>query len=261
MSYKLEALKAQAVCARSYAYRQMENYAYPKYRAHVNDSTDYQVYGNSKQADSAVKAVRQTAGETAKYKGKIATTYYYSTSSGRTTTTAAWGSTSSAATGYLKSVRVSGKNGDYEKNLPWYRWTVDVTAARLSTILYKNTGKDVGSIRKIYISKRGPGKVALELKVKGDKGNLTVKTENKIRSALAGDYDIRKQDGSKVKFRTLLPSAFITITKKNSQIHIRGGGFGHGIGMSQTGANEMAKQGKTYKEILKLFYSGITVEN
>ena len=261
VSYKLEALKAQAVCARSYAYRQMENYAYPKYRAHVNDSTDYQVYGNSKQADSAVKAVRQTAGETAKYKGKIATTYYYSTSSGRTTTTAAWGSTSSAATGYLKSVSVCGKNGDYEKNLPWYRWTVDVTAARLSTILYKNTGKDVGSIRKIYISKRGPGKVALELKVKGDKGNLTIKTENKIRSALAGDYDIRKQDGSKVKFRTLLPSAFITITKKKSQIHIRGGGFGHGIGMSQTGANEMAKQGKTYKEILKLFYSDITVEN
>lgn len=259
VSYKLEALKAQAVCARSYAYRQMENYAYPKYRAHVNDSTDYQVYGNSKQAASAVKAVRETAGETVKYKGKIATTYYYSTSSGRTTTTAAWGSGPSAATGYLKSVRVRGNKVDYEKNLPWYRWDIDISAARLSTILYMNTGKNVGSIRKVRISKRGPGKVALELKVKGSKGNLTVKTENKIRSALAGDYDICRQDGSKVKFRTLLPSAFITITKKKSRIHIQGGGFGHGIGMSQTGANEMAKQGKNYKEILKLFYSGVEV--
>ena len=41
-SYELEALKAQAVCARSYAYRQMESYGYPEYEAHVNDSTDYQ---------------------------------------------------------------------------------------------------------------------------------------------------------------------------------------------------------------------------
>ncbi len=144
-----------AGCLREkHAYRQMENYAYPKYRAHVNDSTDHQEYGNSKQADSAVKAVRQTAGETAKYKGKIATTYYYSTSSGRTTTTAAWGSTSSAATGYLKSVRVSGKNGDYEKNLPWYRWTVDVTAARLSTILCKKPDLCRKYPQDIYFKKR-----------------------------------------------------------------------------------------------------------
>ena len=41
---------------------------------------------------------------------------------------------------------------------------------------------------------------------------------------------------------------------------IKGGGFGHGIGMSQTGANEMAKKGKGYKEILALFYKDITVE-
>ena len=46
-SYELEALKAQAVCARSYAFRQMAEYGYPEYEAHVNDSTDYQVYGNS----------------------------------------------------------------------------------------------------------------------------------------------------------------------------------------------------------------------
>ena len=260
-SYQKEALKAQAICARSYAYRQIMDYAYPEYQAHVNDSTDYQVYNNSASQQAATEAVQETAGKVLKYNGNIITAYYYSTSCGKTTTMAAWGTKEKAENAYLQSVEVKDQTGDYEKNLPWYRWTVDVTAARLSTILYKNTGKDVGSIRKIYISKRGPGKVALELKVKGDKGNLTVKTENKIGSALAGDYDIRKQDGSKVKFRTLLPSAFITITKKNSQIHIRGGGFGHGIGMSQTGANEMAKQGKTYKEILKLFYSGITVEN
>ena len=59
-SYQKEALKAQAVCARNYAERQMEDYAYPEYQAHVNDSTDYQVY-NSAQQDTSTEAVRETA--------------------------------------------------------------------------------------------------------------------------------------------------------------------------------------------------------
>lgn len=78
-SYQKEALKAQAVCARNYAERQMEDYAYPEYQAHVNDSTDYQVYNNSAQQDASTEAVRETAGEVLKYKGNIVTTYYYST--------------------------------------------------------------------------------------------------------------------------------------------------------------------------------------
>ena len=63
-SYELEALKAQAVCARSYAYRQMKEYAYPEYEAHINDSTSYQVYNNSAQAKASSKAVEETAGQT-----------------------------------------------------------------------------------------------------------------------------------------------------------------------------------------------------
>ena len=58
----------------------------------------------------------------------------------------------------------------------------------------------------------------------------------------------------------LLPSAFITIKKSGDAFVIKGGGFGHGIGMSQNGANEMAKCGKDYREILTLFYQGVTVE-
>ena len=55
----------------------MEDYAYPEYQAHVNDSTDYQVYNNSAQQDASTEAVRETAGEVLKYKGNIVTTYYY----------------------------------------------------------------------------------------------------------------------------------------------------------------------------------------
>lgn len=260
-SYEIEALKAQAVCARSYAYRQMEEYSYPEYEAHVNDSTDYQVYNNSKQADSSSKAVEETKGQAVMYNGKVATTYYYSTSCGKTTTMEAWGTKPGKNNGYLKSVEVKGENGDYEKELPWYRWTASVPIETLSDLVGLNTGKDIGTLNKIKITKRGPGDVALEMKVSGNKGSVTVKTENKIRSALGGSgYTIKKQDGSKTDSRDLLPSAFFTIKKKGDCFVIEGGGFGHGIGMSQTGANEMAKQGKDYKEILTLFYNDITVE-
>lgn len=90
-SYQKEALKAQAICARSYAYRQIMDYAYPEYQAHVNDSTDYQVYNNSASQQAATEAVQETAGKVLKYNGNIITAYYYSTSCGKTTTMAAWG--------------------------------------------------------------------------------------------------------------------------------------------------------------------------
>ena len=87
-----------------------------------------------------------------------------------------------------------------------------------------------------------------------------MKTENKIRKALGGaGYRIVLQDGSVTKSRELLPSAFFTIEKSGDMFVIKGGGFGHGIGMSQNGANEMAKQGKNYREILELFYQDIEI--
>lgn len=259
-SYELEALKAQAVCARSYAYRQMESYGYPEYEAHVNDSTDYQVYGNSSPAESSSKAVKETAGQVVRYQGQIVTTYYYSTSSGETTSAEAWGSAPSEGNAYLQSVKVEGKDGAYEKDLPWYRWQAEVPVKTLSDAIGLNTGTDVGTLNELKVTKRGPGNVATELTAAGDKGSVTVKTENKIRTALRGNYEVTKQDGSASSCRKLLPSAFFTIERSGGSFVIRGGGFGHGIGMSQNGANEMAKQGKDYREILSLFYQGITIE-
>lgn len=260
-SYELEALKAQAVCARSYAYRQMESYGYPEYEAHVNDSTAYQVYGNSAPADSTREAVEATAGETVRYQGKVVTTYYYSTSCGRTTNVEAWGTTPSEANGYLQSVEVCGDHGDYEKDLPWYRWKATVSAETLSNLIGLNTGTDIGTASEIKVTKRGPGEVALAIQAVGSKGSVTVETENKIRRALGGEgYEIEKQDGSVAASAELLPSAFFTIESFGDTFVIQGGGYGHGIGMSQNGANEMAKQGMDYREILCLFYQNVTIE-
>ena len=90
---------------------------------------------------------------------------------------------------------------------------------------------------------------------------MTVETENKIRTALAGDYEIERQDGSRSKCSRLLPSAFITIEKSGNTFIISGGGFGHGIGMSQNGAKEMAGHGYSAGEILLYFYEDCSIQN
>lgn len=73
-------------------------------------------------------------------------------------------------------------------------------------------------------------------------------------------YEIKKQDGTVAQSGTLLPSAFFKVKKAGNIFKIIGGGYGHGIGMSQNGANEMAKTGKNYQEILQMFYPGTTIE-
>lgn len=259
-SYELEALKAQAVCARSYAFRQMTSYGYPEYEAHVNDSTDFQVYNNSERQENSTRAVAETEGQVVRYKGEIATTYYYSTSCGRTTSLEAWGTDPGGGGGYLQSVEVCGEQGDYEKDLPWYRWTAQVPVQTLSALVSANTGVQVGTLSSVEVTKRGPGDVALQIVASGDAGSVTVDTENKIRGALGGSgYTITKNDGSTSQSTALLPSAFFTIEKSGDTFVISGGGFGHGIGMSQNGANEMAKQGADYREILQMFYKDVEI--
>ena len=259
-SYHLEALKAQAVCARSYAEKQTRDYAYPQYQAHVDDSISFQVYGNSKEQESTIQAVNETRGEKVWHNGEVATTYYFSTSCGKTTSAQAWGSQPSEANSYLQARDIRGEAGYYEKSLPWYRWKATIPGKTLGALIQKNTGKEIGNLLDVEVTKRGPGEVALQITATGEKGSVTVDTENKIRSALGGEgYMIERNDGEKVKSKELLPSAFFTIRKDKEAYIIEGGGYGHGIGMSQNGANEMAKEGKTYREILETFYKEIEI--
>ena len=261
-SYELEALKAQAVCARSYAYNQSRDYAYPEYQAHVDDSTSFQVYGNSLEQESTIRAVNETCGEKIWYRNQVATAYYYSTSCGKTASITAWGSEMGDSNRYLQSISVCNKKGEaYESTLPWHRWTATVSERVMSDLVELNTGKEIGTLLNLAVTKQGDGGIVQELTVVGTMGKIVVKTENKIRSALGGSgYTIEKQDGTIVNSSKLLPSAFFTIEKKNGNYILHGGGYGHGIGMSQNGANEMAKQGETYKQILTFFYTGVTVE-
>src|SRR5699024_8719446 len=90
--YGLEALKAQAVCARSYAYKHMMKNSLSMLGAHVNDSAKYQVYNNLAEHELSTKAVDETMGQIMVSGEEVVEAYYFSTSCGHTTDADIWGS-------------------------------------------------------------------------------------------------------------------------------------------------------------------------
>ena len=94
---------------------------------------------------------------------------------------------------------------------------------------------------------------------------MEITYEHAIRTALNGKgQTILRTYGKDTTGGNMLPSGFFVVDKveedgKLTAFRFRGGGFGHGAGMSQNGANHMAEAGKTYEEILNLFYEGTTL--
>lgn len=90
-AFGMEALKAQAVCARSYVYRQMASEDYSDWHAQIDDSTNYQVYNKSEVVQDDIQAVEETAGEIMYVQDEIVNAYYFSSSFGRTSDMEIWG--------------------------------------------------------------------------------------------------------------------------------------------------------------------------
>ena len=312
-SYPLEALKAQAVCARTYAYGKMLHSGLPSFGAHVDDSTSFQVYNNIRENAETSRAVRETMGELLYAGEQPAQAYYYSTSCGFGTTAEIW-NTKPDALPYLKAKRISAYSedagakqnpeameqeaefrdflsktweGDYEKEEAWYRWNYqtslkpEILSERMqerqnsgkNQVLWKNEKgeyeehpvEDFTSVTGIETGVRGPGGVLEELLVHTDQGIYLVKGEYNIRYVLVGEAKkVLRQDESEVACNTLLPSAFLVIevVKDADNVvgyNMIGGGFGHGVGMSQNGARCMAQAGMKKEQILSFFYEGTTL--
>lgn len=324
-SYPGEALKAQAVCARTYAYGKMLHAAYPVYGAHVDDSTSYQVFNNIPEQEAATTAVKETHGQLLyTVSGELAETYYYSTSCGVGTTALVWKTESAGELDYLQARPInqkafsrseeesdqtqekelgeklkqeeafaefiSGKSADdFEVSEGWYRWSYQVKKLEpehiyealcnryeaghklvltLSDGEYKSKEiKSFTKVQDIFIEKRGPGGVADELVLVTDAGTYKVVSEYNIRYVLNdGESRVVRQDGSKVDSPRLLPSGFfvLNINKKKENVtgyNISGGGYGHGVGMSQNGARAMALNGYTAGQILGFFYTDCHIQN
>ncbi len=279
-NYEKEALKAQAICARTYAYIQIKENAYIQYGAHVDDSVNFQVYNNIQSNERTDEAIIDTYGQILTYQGEAVEAFYFSTSSGVTTDPAIWGS-DPADTPYLKSVelQIEKKNPSFPSELDYlafikdkeissfdaayafFRWNTIIDTTMLSD--YED---EVGAVTSVEVIKRGAGGVAHELKIVGSKGKYVVVGQNAIREALGNEkLEIVKNDGASVTGWSMLPSGFISLESigndenGNLRYKIYGGGFGHGVGMSQNGAQGMAKDGMNHVEILEFFYEGIQI--
>ena len=277
--YELEALKAQAVCARSYAYRQILLNGYASYGAHVDDSVSYQVYNNLPTDEKVIQAVNETAGKVLKFGEEVATTYYFSTSCGYTTNETIW-KNGTEENGYISGKLLNDSmarlelrkeeafrqfilNEEYEtydSGESWYRWDMSVPVEHISKTI--NSMEKIGDIKNIEVTERNDGGVVHKVLVTGEKGQLELIYEHAIRTALNGKGQIiHRTYGNDATGGTMLPSGFFVIDKVEENgtltaFRFRGGGFGHGAGMSQNGANHMAEAGKNYQEILELFYEG-----
>lgn len=307
--YPDEALKAQAVSARTYTYFHQQNYAYPEWKAHMDDSTSFQVYMNCEETQSAIRAVDATRNQVLTYGGKIVESFYYSTSGGYNGGARVWNDTASAADDYLietgKEIYASdseegeqayqqyidqGNEEDVEYEEAWYRWNyhkslegehVRKFLERLYTLSrsYPETVRirsrylssdqlpDEDAVRDIRILNRRKSGMAAGIMIETEHFRVSVMSQHTIRQALGGAQDVvTKKDGSSYIMGDLLPSAYFYIEKiydnneekgdNLKQIILHGAGFGHGCGMSQNGAKNLAARGLTAGEILAYYYNG-----
>lgn len=322
-SYPMEALKAQAVCARTYGYRYILHAGVPELGAHVDDTTAYQVYHNTGENSATTQAVKETDGIMLTCQGEPAQNYYYSTSCGVGTDTGIWKTGGDSDTSYMQAQRLNHTvlekydeeddsdmkdeaqtsiiiedlrqedvfrqfisavgEEDLEKDEPWYRWTYQVDEidqdamldrlkeryqATPEAVLTKTEGgyyvsepvEELEEICQIAVVKRGAGGVADELEIITKEKTYKIIAEYNIRYILCDRRsEVVRQDGTTVLPKLLLPSGFFVIETGKSDGNVVGytligGGYGHGVGMSQNGAKALGEEGVTYAQILDVFF-------
>lgn len=315
-SWELEALKSQAVAARTYAYYEIYNKSYIDKGYIVDDSEVSQVYNNLKQNEKVSKAVEETKGITMFHgegDSKLPIkAYYYSSSSGLTASgNEVWFENKRGEEiPYVVGKNVTNENidiKDEQKMLAFFkkinidsvsgesinhRWHIKFTKDELRHILNKNLKSmakkypnsifiyknkkwvkgnipnDVGKVTNIRIGERGKSGVVMSIIIDTTNGSFKICNQYNIRFTLKpidskSDVYLEKANNKsesytiKVKNPSVLPSAFFSIEWIKNEMHIYGGGLGHGVGMCQYGVNKLAKDRLNYKEILNTFYSNI----
>jgi stage II sporulation protein D (peptidoglycan lytic transglycosylase) len=233
----LEGSKAMAVIARTYGLKVI-NSADDSYD-HV-DHTASQVYkGRTAITAVALEAARSTAGEVLLHRGRLIEAVYFSSSGGHTANNEdVWQSTPHA---YLR-----GQKDPWDRAAKHHQWTFSLDANDLHRALKNAVGLDLKSVQ---IGRRSADGRAAEIKL--------VPRRGKTRSVSADE------------FRRIIREAFGQISLKSTKFDLKrsggdyvfdGGGFGHGVGLSQYGANAMAKAGKSYREILDFYYTDVQLE-
>ena len=236
VSFELEALKAQAVAARSYVMKHMEYNKENDYD--VVDTVVNQVYLDEDYLKEAWKdkyvekinkiktAIIETKGEYLLYDDKIVDALFFSTSVGKTENCEEIFDTSVP---YLKSVESSWDS----KTSPVFSETTTFT-------------------KKDFYEKLG-----LEIS-----GKLKIKVNSTTSTGRIKEIVINGKSFSSTEVRTKLgiKSTYFNISENDKNIVVTTKGYGHGVGMSQYGAEGMAKEGYTYDQILKYYYQGVEIK-
>lgn len=253
---EIEAVKAQAVAARTYAVRNRGARNDLGFDFYATDAD--QVYGGRGEEDAVVRrAVEATRGEVVVYGGEPIMAFYHSTCGGRTANVEeVWGG---EPVPYLQSVSdAKPGGGDYCDISNRYHWTESWTRDELLEDLGRGlaalAGRRAGSpeeVRRLEIRERtSSGRVAT-LRVVTDDGTYDVHGDStrrvlrpapdRILNSARFELDGRVQDGQVVA------------------LTVEGGGWGHGVGMCQMGAVGRARAGQSYRDILRHYYRGTDI--
>ncbi|MBO9130042.1 stage II sporulation protein D [Bacillus sp. 165] len=236
--FELEALKAQALTARTFIVKTMlnEQGGVPD-QANISDTINDQVFKNEEELkkqwgkeyewkiERVREAVAATAGQVLTYNNAPINASFFSTSNGFTENSEDyWGS----PVPYLKSV-----NSPWDKESPKFSSSQTISIADFQKKLGITIAKD-GTVGKI-VSRTDGQRVGLV------------------------NFNGKTLTGKQIREKLGLRSSDFTWEQKGQQIVIKTKGYGHGVGMSQYGANGMAKEGKSYEDILNHYYTGVTI--
>ena len=232
--WPIDAVKAQAVVARTYAVYQRNARADASY--HLESSVLDQVYDGCDIEDSrAARGVRETEGEILAYGGQPIQAFYHSNCGGRTELAEnVWG----YRLPYLQSVECAYCSGNASS-----RWEQTIPLKKLESLL-KVGGVPVSGLRDIREGKRNESGRLVNLLLIGSRGTTTVTAVN-----------FRKSVGY-----TVIKSTNFSVAVSDDGAQFAGAGYGHGVGLCQWGAKQRAADGFTYREILAYYYPGARLE-
>ncbi|MDZ4832550.1 MAG: SpoIID/LytB domain-containing protein [Candidatus Melainabacteria bacterium] len=226
-SWPREALKAQAIAARSYAIANLGKYGTQGFdvKATVLD----QAYrGAVAETSSTNRAVSETKGIVMKHQGKVVPGFFHSSSAGHTDVAEhVW----TKEVPYLKSVP------DVDHKSKYVLWDRKFAMNQIDSLL----GKDVGTVLGLFPVHRSPAGRVKNMLVLGTNGSTFVA-------------------GSTIRQLFALPSTNFNVLAYQDSYVFRGQGFGHGLGMSQYGARTLAEHGYNAGQILTYYYKDVTFE-
>lgn len=243
----LEALKAQAIAARSHALYQASISENQPYDLIANISQAY--FGREKLRKNVVVAIEATRGQVLYYEGKPFPSFFHNSCGGHTET----------AGSVWQSLIITKKGAPVKfpgaATCPWCakapetRWKFEISTATLQRVFHKS-GYKVGASPRISIAQKASGGHAITVSIQSEAGNLQLSAE-KLRSMLG--YSSLKSTLFDVT-REVLSGG-----KPGDSFVFSGGGYGHGVGLCQYGAQEMAESGSSCNAILTHYFPNCRV--